>query len=251
MNYINNLIVIASAKGGVGKTNTATNLYIEMDYDLLINSDPSGTYDFTNHLRNINEHKKINVINVSTKDDLKKVLADNIDKKIIIDCAGFISELAQSAMSIASIVITPVSNSTKEIISLTKFNKALNTMSEKTKNFKKAFVLINRVTINRTDFSEFETLSETCSNLSLLNTVIRNRKALTERTEKEGLSVSESELMRVNAVKSRQIAQQDNNAKRKAEGKTITLKKYKEPVLSPAVKEFKELANEITKLINK
>lgn len=249
MEYIKNLVVIASGKGGVGKTTTATNLYFEMNADLLINSDQGGTYEFTNYLRDLNNHKPINFRNVSSKAELKAILAENLDKKIIIDCAGLISEVAQAAMSIASIIITPISNSTKEIITLNNINKTLKSMSEKTSNFKKAFVLINRVATNRTDFSAFDHLSKSCEHLEVLNTVIRSRKSLIERTETQGLSVSESELQRVNAIKERQEEQQLRTQKRKDEGKTITLKKYKSPEISLAVNEYKSLAKEINQLL--
>lgn len=243
-----NTLTLCSDKGGSGKTTTATNLYFALGAEHLLNLDPKGTYEFTNYLRKVNGREKINFTNIHSKNELKSFLLKHKNERIIIDCGGYESELTKSAISISKVIVTTISDSLKEVLTLKSVNKTLQDISEATGNIKKAHVLINRVEPNQKHFPAFEKLSESCPHLERLNSVI-HYKAVFKKAERQGLTVPESEYQRINEIEQTITQKKIKTAEKKAEGKTVTLRKYKKPEMNTSVNEIYSLAEELNKLI--
>ncbi|SGY94714.1 Putative uncharacterized protein [Moritella viscosa] len=244
------IITVASSKGGVGKTKASKELYFTLERDILLNLDSCGTYELTNALREKNERIKINFLNITSLEQFKLAIKKYADRKIVIDCGGYQSALTMAAMSAATTIITPINDSIDEIASLKHVNSALASISEKTGILKTAYVLINRVQHNKKSFPEFNNLTRVFSHLQRLESTISYKKALLESATLEGLTIPEYELKRVQAVRAKQAKEQQKMDNDKANGKTITLKKFVTPTLNKSVSEIYALTDEIKTIIN-
>lgn len=244
------ILTVASIKGGSGKSTTCEQLMFTMERDLLLNLDPYGTYELTNALRSANGYRKINFLNITSIEQFKKAIEKHADKKIIIDCGGYESALTMAVMSVATTIITPINDSIKEMATLRNVNATLTSISEKTNKPKKAYVLVNRVHHAKTSLSEFDNLTSKCPNLVRLNSTISFKKGLLETATSEGLTIPEYELKRVQSIRAKQAQEQQKMDTDKANGKTITLKKFVAPTLNQSVSEIYALADEIKSIIN-
>ncbi|OEF09524.1 ParA family protein [Vibrio genomosp. F10] len=244
------IVTVASSKGGVGKTKASKELFFALERDVLLNLDPCGKYELTNYLREKNERKKINFINIKSIDQFKKAIKKHADKKIIIDCGGYESALTMAAMSVATTIITPINDSIDEIPTLEDVNSVLASISEKTGILETAYVLINRVNHNKKSFPEFNNLTRTFPHLQRLDSTISYKKGLFDSATSEGLTIPEYELKRIQQIRAKQAQQQEKMNTDRANGKTITLKKFVAPKLNQSVSEIYALADEIKSIIN-
>ncbi|CAK2019580.1 ParA family protein [Vibrio crassostreae] len=250
------IVTVASIKGGSGKSTTCEQLMFPLERDLLLNLDPYGTYELTNALRSANGHRKINFINIKSIDQFKQAIKKHADKKIIIDCGGYESALTMAAMSAATTIITPINDSIKEMATLKSFSATLTSISESAKKRnkpiiqKKAYVLVNRVHHARTSLPQFDNLTSKYPNLHLLESTISDKKGLLETATTQGLTIPEYELKRVQSIRAKQAQEQQQMDTDKANGKTITLKKFVAPKLNQSVSEIYSLADEIKSIIN-
>ncbi|NGZ15591.1 ParA family protein [Vibrio aestuarianus] len=244
------IVTVASIKGGSGKSTTCEQLMFPLERDFLMNLDPYGTYELTNALRSANGYRKINFLNITSIEQFKQAIEKHADKKIIIDCGGYESALTMAAMSVATTIITPINDSIKEMATLRNVNATLTSISEKTNKPIKAYVLVNRVHHAKTSLSEFDNLTSKCPNLVRLNSTISFKKGLLETATSEGLTIPEYELKRVQSIRAKQAQEQQKMDTDKANGKTITLKKFVAPTLNQSVSEIYALADEIKSIIN-
>lgn len=244
------IITVASIKGGSGKSTICEQLMFTLERELLLNLDPYGTYELTNALRSANGYRKINFLNITSIEQFKLAIKKYADKKIIIDCGGYESALTMAAMSVATTIITPINDSIKEIATLKNVNATLTSISAKTKKSKKAYVLVNRVHHNKKSLSEFDNLTSKYPNLQLLKSTISYKKGLLETATSEGLTIPEYELNRVQEIRAKQAKKQQKMTDDKANGKTITLKKFVAPTLNQSVNEIYALTDELKSIIN-
>ncbi|CAM2874756.1 ParA family protein [Moritella viscosa] len=244
------IITVASIKGGSGKSTICEQLMFTLERELLLNLDPYGTYELTNALRSANGYRKINFLNITSIEQFKLAIKKYADKKIIIDCGGYESALTMAAISVATTIITPINDSIKEIATLKNVNATLTSISAKTNKSKKAYVLVNRVHHNKKSLSEFDNLTSKYPNLQLLKSTISYKKGLLETATSEGLTIPEYELNRVQEIRAKQAKKQQKMIDDKANGKTITLKKFVAPTLNQSVNEIYALTDELKSIIN-
>ena len=131
-----------------------------------------------------------------------------------------------------------------------RFHESVNEGNQRKERLKKAYVLVNRVHHAKTSLSEFDNLTSKCPNLVRLNSTISFKKGLLETATSEGLTIPEYELKRVQAIRAKQAQEQQKMDADKANGKTITLKKFVAPTLNQSVSEIYSLADEIKLIIN-
>jgi len=124
------ILVVSHTKGGVGKSTISFNLATALNskYNIEVID-----LDFQKTLTYLNEYRAEPLIvkNFNTDDEFKKYITKDSDQRIsIIDVGGFDSTRNRIAMIMADLIITPVSDSSTELLGLMKFEKILKEMSE-------------------------------------------------------------------------------------------------------------------------
>ena len=122
MNFI---IVVAHQKGGVGKSTIASNLAVDLAkiYDVdVLDLDMQKSLSYFNTLRN--DSAKLNIKYAKSFKEGAAIINNN-QKLLIIDVGGFDSDLNRAAILGADLVITPVSDSTIELVGLLAFKNII------------------------------------------------------------------------------------------------------------------------------
>jgi len=124
------IIVVSHTKGGVGKSTISFNLATALNskYNIEVID-----LDFQKTLTYLNEYRKepLSVKSFESDEKFKKYIKKDSDQRIsIIDVGGFDSSINRIAMIMADLIITPVSDSSTELLGLIKFEKILKEMSE-------------------------------------------------------------------------------------------------------------------------
>ncbi|RXJ82151.1 ParA family protein [Arcobacter sp. F2176] len=170
------VISFAHDKGGVGKSTTIINVapVLEKEFKLtVIDLDPKKQFTtFNNHREN-----KINMVSVSSINDLVEFISNSKDELVLIDLGGFDSDFFRTALMISDIIIVPLSGSDNDIVGFADFeNILLSVISEQKKNGIDidCTILANR--IHHNNKSDFEVLSNRAKelNFNIFNTIIRN-----------------------------------------------------------------------------
>lgn len=170
------VISFAHDKGGVGKSTTIINVapVLEKEFKLtVIDLDPKKQFTtFNNHREN-----KINMVTVSSINDLVEFISNSKDELVLIDLGGFDSDFFRTALMISDIIIVPLSGSDNDIVGFADFeNILLSVISEQKKNGIDidCTILANR--IHHNNKSDFEVLSNRAKelNFNIFNTIIRN-----------------------------------------------------------------------------
>ncbi len=185
------IVVIAHNKGGVGKTTSAMNLIGEMKPDLIIDLDVHESLSVINKMRP--DDKMLPVIVCKDKKNLLKAMSEADDKgqNIFIDCGGFDSDLTQTAISLADLLIVPANDTITERIGLLSFDSLLAKLSKSLNKQLDARLLLCKVHPSRKNFEKIDELLENTHHLKRLSNVISYRAGYTESLE-YGLGVTES-----------------------------------------------------------
>ena len=187
MNYV---IVIAHQKGGVGKSTIASNLAVELSkrYEVsVIDLDMQKSLSYFNTVRS--PEKRLEIHSTNNFKELQARINNN-DKLLIIDVGGFDSDLNRAAILGADLVLTPVSDSSIELIGLLAFKNILKDIRSIRPELQ-ASILINRVHFNLSkSIDEIRNFIKENEEFRTLNTVIRDRVEFKKAFE-VGLSVNE------------------------------------------------------------
>jgi chromosome partitioning protein len=106
------IIVIASEKGGVGKSTLATNLAVISKSEnvnnkdvVIVDIDPQSTS--ANWAKQREETDQPYIECIREYNDLTKILQDLKERFVIVDCPGFISQELEKALLVADMVVMP------------------------------------------------------------------------------------------------------------------------------------------------
>ncbi|GEK08906.1 ParA family protein [Pseudoalteromonas peptidolytica] len=185
------IITIAHHKGGVGKTTVALNVAEELKPDFIIDLDAHDSISIINQMRD----DKLDVRTVGStakpKDELIKLIKESDNGKLIlIDCGGFDSGLTRIAIAASDLLITPASDHVTEMIGLTRFQKTLDELSEKTGDKIIAHVLLYKMHSKRTDFSAMLEFINKRENLTALNSPVSHLAAFDQAMNNGSLGVT-------------------------------------------------------------
>jgi chromosome partitioning protein len=169
------IITIAHQKGGVGKSTIAFNLAVILKANV-IDLDVQETMTQVNELRKIQKLKGLNILKFSDHTDLQKYIENYKEKApLIIDCGGFDSSFNNIAISLATIVIIPVSDERIELLGLKKFQLILENLS-KIVNYKiNSYVVFNKINPRTTIFRDLENFVKNTKTFEVLKSKIRKR----------------------------------------------------------------------------
>jgi len=173
------IISIAHQKGGVGKSTIAFNLAVELSKKYKVSV---IDLDFQKSLTIFNEHRKENslkpleIFSFDNQNDLINFLKQSRNDIVLIDLGGFDSDLNRTAILLADIVITPVSNSMIEIYGLENFKQILVDLKEIEPEIR-SFVLLNNIDPRASKaITELQEYIQNNSNyFKLFQTIIRRR----------------------------------------------------------------------------
>lgn len=184
------IIVISHTKGGVGKStisfNLATALNSKYNIDVI-------DLDFQKTLTYLNEYRKepLVVKNFDNDDEFKKYITKDSDQRIsIIDVGGFDSTRNRIAMVMADLIITPVSDSSTELLGLMKFEKILKEMSEIAGEDIPVKILLNNINPQKKDLEDLKKFIAKTPLFSLLKSTTPTRAAYDKALGK-GLGILE------------------------------------------------------------
>ena len=187
MNYV---IVVAHQKGGVGKSTIASNLAVDLAkiYDVeVLDLDMQKSLSYFNTLRT--DSAKLNIKYAKNFKEVAAIINNN-QKLLIIDVGGFDSDLNRAAILGADLVLTPVSDSTIELVGLLAFKNIIVDI-RKERSELQAHVLLNRLHFNlSTSLIDIREFINNNSEFKLLDSIIRDRSEFKKSFER-GLSVNE------------------------------------------------------------
>lgn len=203
------IILIASQKGGAGKTTIATNLAAKLAIDsdvLLLDADrqPSATEWCIERKENHPKRPRVNC--VQRYDDIDDTLDDLKDRYeyIVVDTPGKDSIEMRSAMLVADIIIIPVRPSQTDLNTIPVVSRIIN-QSKKINPNVKVFGLLTMASTN----SQVKEIKEATEffldfpSIPLLDVVISDRKIYRDNMS-EGLSVVETGNLSDSAAKAKE-----------------------------------------------
>lgn len=189
------ILLIASEKGGTGKTTIATNLAAmrarESDI-LLIDTDPQGSASFWSGVRDESENEypiyctqKFGAVDK----EIKKLASKFTD--IIIDAGGRDSKELRTATLITNKLYVPVQASQFDIWSISGMERIVNRAREFNPELQ-ASIIINRASTNPSvnEAAEARELMQEMNDLELSDIIIRERIVF-RKAARNGMSVTE------------------------------------------------------------
>ncbi|HFU75291.1 MAG TPA: ParA family protein [Arcobacter sp.] len=184
------IIIVSHTKGGVGKSTISFNLATALNskYNIEVID-----LDFQKTLTYLNEYRKEPLIvkNFDNDDEFKKYITKDSDQRIsIIDVGGFDSTRNRIAMIMADLIITPVSDSSTELLGLMKFEKILKEMSEIAEEDIPVKILLNNINPQKKDLEDLKKFIAKTPLFSLLKSTTPTRAAYDKALGK-GLGILE------------------------------------------------------------
>ncbi|RYA23922.1 hypothetical protein CRU96_05805 [Malaciobacter halophilus] len=174
------IITIAHTKGGVGKSTLAWNIANCLVNDgqkvKIIDLDFQQTIFFINHIRSETGLDQHEVIQCETAAELiNEFEAHNDDEILIVDVGGFDNDINRTAISWSDQIIVPISNSLTEVLGFKTFEAILEEIGNPFVN-----VVLNNIHHLTKDFDVITRAIGESENISLKNSIIRNRKIYKE-----------------------------------------------------------------------
>ncbi|MEO2069591.1 MAG: ParA family protein [Desulfurobacteriaceae bacterium] len=183
------IITVAHQKGGVGKSTIAVNLAVEMQVPIIDLDSQHSCYLFSK-IREREQGKLLQVFTPETLEDIKTILQERKNEKLLIDSGGYDNDLNRFALVVSDMVITPVSPSQIEIFGLQKFEKVVEKARKYNPNLN-VYVLINNADARSlSEIIELKKFVESSPTFKIFNSKIFRRVDY-KRSYQNGLSVCE------------------------------------------------------------
>ena len=182
-------IVVANQKGGVGKTTLATNLAVALNNkgkSILLDADEQqSAFKWANQREDI----KCIAVHSNLLEKLEEL--DNQYEYILIDVAGRDSQIFREALLISDKLIIPTQPSLIDLEVLEYVSEKVAQAHENNSDIQ-SIVIINKAPTNyrNSEIGQAQAYIGQFQNLTLLNTIIHDRKAFRDSFV-ESLSVSE------------------------------------------------------------
>ena len=185
------IYTVASAKGGVGKTACSYNLSYLFNIKNIIELDP---------------HTSINVIIKKRKDQFFKVyIPDSMENVIelltvfyndkcnhvFIDCGGFDSNINQKVLAASNLILTPSSESLKDLNGLRVFNDVLSLISKQKKKDVISYVFPYKVHHSKRNFKDLKEINNSFKHLFYIDAPIPTSE-LVNKSDTAGKTVIEA-----------------------------------------------------------
>jgi chromosome partitioning protein len=175
---MNKIIVIAHQKGGVGKSTIAANIATELAKKFavsVVDLDLQKSLTYYNNLRGNANLEKLNIVNVTSTNELKTLINNN-QKLLVIDAGGYDSDINRVAISGADLIITPVSDSGIELVGLLAFRNILRDIRKHRPDLI-AKILLNKIhtRAGNTSLNEIFEFVENNSEFGRLHSILRDR----------------------------------------------------------------------------
>jgi chromosome partitioning protein len=175
------IVVVASGKGGVGKTALVTNIFEKLGASAIIDTDVHGGSTTMDGLR---EDKIPFLVRAKTVAELVPLLEmDSTDRITLIDCGGFDDDLTRVALANADMIIAPTNESPIERAAINKLSGIIAMISEEVGREVRGHVLYCRFNQNKRKFDKLDAMIESLDNMTTLDVTIPSHQSVIAASE--------------------------------------------------------------------
>lgn len=184
------IITVTGVKGGIGKTTVAFNIACILKVYKIVELD---CHDSISVILDMRESDDFTLYAPKTKAALIELIADfmgNENEHIIIDCGGYDSDVTQTAIGAADLVLTPTTETLKDLNGLRLFNDVLNVVSDDMGHDVKAFVFPYKNHHAKRRFDTLEAYTKQLNRVEYCHAPIATNEKVNE-SDLDGKAVSE------------------------------------------------------------
>ena len=185
------IYTLSGSKGGVGKTSCAYNLSYLFNIKNIIELDPHGSISIIIKKREDDIFKVYIPDSINNLIELLTFFYGNKLNHVFVDCGGFDSNINQKVLAASNVILTPSSESLKDLNGLRVFNDVLSSISKQKKKEVISYVFPCKIHHSKRNFKDLKKINNSFKHLFYINAAIPASE-LINKSDTSGKTVVEA-----------------------------------------------------------